>query len=455
MVDEFKSTSAPHEENQKNNPMGPPKSKQLSMVHVAILSGLIAMASVNTKIAGAAWLSIVLVGAYTLFRRLWVPRGGLPVPERVNNPVSSAATTWFLFATLALTLKAVAVLYWDSGWEERHAEIRLFLGALGSLGLAGYYVRNRSQTLLVLGLCCAGLAAFALVFLHGGDGAPTNRIPWASGMSLLILASLGAAFTVGRRQRTILVLCSGLATFGVIAFSDTRGAYPVGLIWIIALFSMRTATFRDQAKAQRTAWGTKTKSWLAMGSISLAILPVLYLQGSLESAYSRVETATSELGAYMQGDDSSINTSVGARLHMWSLSVPVIVDNVPWGVGKDERAAQIRRWGVELNSPVIQSLGHLHNEYLQTLLENGLWGLASFLSYTAGMLFAARRLWKCNLKVSSKGLVAIAAMHSLAELTNMNFAHNYYPTLLSLSVAIALIFAQVEAQKQGMLARKI
>ena len=347
------------------------------------------------------------------------------------------------------------MLYWDSGWEERHAEIRLFLGALGSLGLAGYYVRNRSQTLLVLGLCFAGLAAFALVFLHGGDGAPTNRIPWASGMSLLILASLGAAFTVGRRQRTILVLCSGLATFGVIAFSDTRGAYPVGLIWIIALFSMRTVTFRDQARAQRTAWETKTKSWLAMGSISLAILPVLYLQGSLESAYSRVETATSELGAYMQGDDSSINTSVGARLHMWSLSVPVIVDNLPWGVGKDERAAQIRRWGVELNSPVIQSLGHLHNEYLQTLLENGLWGLASFLSYTAGMLFAARRLWKCNLKVSSKGLVAIAAMHSLAELTNMNFAHNYYPTLLSLSVAITLIFAQVEAQKQGMLARKI
>ena len=93
MVDEFKSTSAPHEENQKNNPMGPPKSKQLSMVHVAILSGLIAMASVNTKIAGAAWLSIVLVGACALFRRLWVLRGGLPVPERVNNPVSSAATT--------------------------------------------------------------------------------------------------------------------------------------------------------------------------------------------------------------------------------------------------------------------------------------------------------------------------------------------------------------------------
>ena len=138
---------------------------------------------------------------------------------------------------------------------------------------------------------------------------------------------------------------------------------------------------------------------------------------------------------------------------MWSSSAPVIVDNLPWGIGKDERLAHIHRWGKELNSSLIKRLGHLHNEYLQTLLENGLWGLASFLSYAVGMLFAAIRLWKSNLKVSSKGLLAIATMHSLAELTNVNFAHNYYPTLLSVSVAITLLFAQIEAQKHGTLAK--
>jgi len=174
-----------------------------------------------------------------------------------------------------------------------------------------------------------------------------------------------------------------------------------------------------------------------------------------ERTYARVAVAKSELGAYIQGDADSINTSVGARLRMWSLSASVVVDNLPWGIGKDERLAQIHRWGEELNSPVIKRLGHLHNEYLQTLLESGLWGLASFLSYTVGMLFAAIRLWKSNLKVSSKALVAIAAMHSLAELTNMNFAHNYYPTLLSVSVAITLLFAQIEAQKHGTLAKTI
>ena len=104
-----------------------------------------------------------------------------------------------------------------------------------------------------------------------------------------------------------------------------------------------------------------------------------------------------------------------------------------------------------MNSPVIKRLGHLHSDCLQTSLENGLWGLASFLCYVAGMLFAAKRLSQSNLKVSAQALIAIAAMYSLAGVTNMNFAHNYYPTLLSLSVTITLHFAHIEAKKQGTL----
>jgi O-antigen ligase len=429
--------------------------KPLNLIFISLLSGLTAMASVHTKIAGAAWLCVVLGGVYTLCTRKWFQLGDSSQVALPRDPVASAATMWLLFTSLALALKAVAVFYWNSGWEERHAEIRLFLGALGSLGLAIYAVYGRPQVLLVLGLCSACLAAFVLMFLYGEEGAPTNRIPWTSGVSFLIIASLGAAYTVGKLHRVILVLSSGLATFGVIGFSSTRGAYPVGAIWIIALVSMHITSRRNIATAGLIAWKTKAKLLLVIGLFTLSTLILWSSQDFFKGTRARTETAITELSAYMLGDDNSINTSVGARLHMWSLSVPVIVNNLPWGIGKDGRAAQIHRWGVELNSPVIKSLGHLHNEYLQTLLENGLWGLASFLSYTVGMLFAARRLWKSKLKVSSKGLVAIAAMHSLAELTNMNFAHNYYPTLLSLSVAITLLFAQVEAQKQGILARKI
>jgi O-antigen ligase len=425
----------------------------LNLIFVAFLSLLVAMTSVHTKIAGAAWLCIVLGGIFTLCARARFQRGDLSQLALPQDPVVSAATLWLLFTTLALALKAISVLYWNSGWEERHAEIRLFLGALGSFGLAGYAINNRSQAALVMGLCGACLAAFTLLYLYGGNGAPTNRIPWAAGVSLLIIASLGAAFIAEKLQRVTLLLSSGLAAFGVIAFSEVRGTYPIGIISTIMLFSMFITPRGDLARAQRTVWKTKTKSSLALGLVSLALLGVLSSQGAFDRTYARVAVAKSEIGAYIQGDGNPINTSVGARLHMWSSSVPIIVDNLPWGIGKDERLAQIHRWGEELNSPTLKHLGHLHNEYLQTLLENGLWGLASFLSYTVGMLFAAIRLWKSNLKVSSKGLLAIASLHSLAELTNMNFAHNYYPTLMGVSVAITLLFAQIEAQKHGTLAK--
>ncbi len=418
------------------------------MIFVTILSGLIALASVSTKTAGAAWLSVVLFGASCIFKQLWVRRGDLTSAARIDDPVNSAAATWLLFVTLAFVLKAVAVLYWDSGWEERHGEVRLFLGAVGIVGLASYAICNRAQTALVMGLCGACLAAFTLVVVFGGEGAPTNRIPWASGLSLLILASLGAAFTVGESQRVIVVLSSGLATLGIIAFSGTRGAYPVGAIWIIALGTMLMTSSRKAATAQRNVRKTNTKVWLILVLVLLATLVLWPSRDFYNGAQVRAVTASTELSAYIRGDDTSVNTSIGARLHMWTLSIPVIVDNLPWGIGKDERLAQIQRWGAELNSPVIKSLGHLHNEYLQTLLENGLFGLASFLSYAVGLLLVAKRLWNGNLKVSAQAIVAITAMHSLAEVTNMNFAHNYYPTLLSLSVTVTLLFARIEAQQR-------
>lgn len=422
--------------------------KPLNLIFIALLSGLIAMTSVHTKIAGAAWLCIVLGGAYALCARTRLQQRDSSQPVLPHDPVVSATTAWLLFTTLALALKAVAVFYWNSGWEERHAEIRLFLGAVGSVGLLSYAMNGRLHVGLVLGLCSACVAAFVLLFVYGGGGAPTNRIPWASGVSLLILATLGAAFTVGTLHRVILVLGSGLAAFGVIAFSDVRGAYWVGPIWTIALFSMSSTLLQNVAIEQRIAWKTRTKVWLATGFVAIATLVVSPSQDFFKGTHARTEKAVTQLRGYIQGDNNSANNGIGARLHMWSLSVPVILDNLPWGIGKDARLTQIHRWGEELNSPIISRLGHLHNEYLQTLLENGLWGIASFLSYAAGMLFAARRLWQSNLKVSAKAMVAITAMHSLAEVTNMNFAHNYYPTLLSLSVAITLLFAKIEAQQR-------
>lgn len=71
------------------------------------------------------------------------------------------------------------------------------------------------------------------------------------------------------------------------------------------------------------------------------------------------------------------------------------------------RMAHIQQWVDEATSSTVKALGHLHNEYLQTLMDHGLWG-------RAGVVFMLMR----------------------AGLSHMNFAHNDYPTELSLAATL-------------------
>jgi O-antigen ligase len=41
--------------------------------------------------------------------------------------------------------------------------------------------------------------------------------------------------------------------------------------------------------------------------------------------------------------------------------------------------------------------------------------------------------------MAALGMSGILFMHSTSSLTNVNFAHNYYPTILSVAVAVCLL----------------
>lgn len=46
-------------------------------------------------------------------------------------------------------------------------------------------------------------------------------------------------------------------------------------------------------------------------------------------------------------------------------------------------------------------------------------------------------------RAASTGLVAVLLMHMSASMSNVNFAHNYYPTMLSLGVSLLLLTPQL------------
>jgi O-antigen ligase len=145
-----------------------------------------------------------------------------------------------------------------------------------------------------------------------------------------------------------------------------------------------------------------------------------------------------EFSAMDSAKEASMNTSVGVRLYLWKRAVEEVPDHLLMGVGREARMASIQRWGAEANSAAAQSLGHLHNNYVEELFDQGLFGLGSFLSFFAGLFYMVIRLRK-DQPMTAFAMTGILFMHATSSLTNVNFAHNYYPTMLSVAVSVCLL----------------
>lgn len=407
------------------------------------------LSAVSTKIAGLAWLTLVILGLVN-----WCSNESgrnfkaqeLAPKERA---IRLAVNIWLLATCVALILKAIPMLYWESPWNERHPELRLLLGAIGLFGL----IQNRIPQNLIskIGISggCACISAFTLLILQGPDGAPTHRIAWASGFALCILATLSFSFYFKDWRMYILLGTTLIGAFGVVLLSGVRGAMILGPIWLLNWFLSLIILNKFTGRSPRF-----NLNILRAAIIFIAIILILLYEMQIYSiAESRINLAFIEVSAFFTNEPNTQNTSVGARLHLWRESINIIENNIIWGTGLEQRIALIHSWGDKLESPVIRGLGHLHNEYLQSLMEHGLWGLMSFLSYTMGILFVATTLWRGDLKIAAISLFSIAVMHSVASITNMNFAHNYYPTLLSLSISITILGAILQTNKDRELSK--
>ncbi|PUE33985.1 O-antigen ligase [Limnohabitans sp. Jir72] len=407
----------------------------------------LSFSSVSSKLAGLAWLMVVCAGVMAA----WGARGGHRGADTVG---SDLALVWLGCAAVALVVKAIPMFYWHDRWEERHAEFRLLMGAVGTYALCRWRspVSNTQQMGVVwaMGISCA--LAFCLMLTVGRDAAPTNAIPWAVGMALfgacLLAWSLSPDLTRMNRSGS---LAGALLGLGAVLVSESRGAYGLALLWLVLVFvhakDWAVGVFLRHNGAQRL---TRYQIiGLALGA--MLCLGLLTQSAVLQRPLQRLQMAVQEIQLSQKSLEAGSNTSVGARLLMWNRSVPFIAESLWLGHGQAARKMAITSWAREANSTEVLSLGHVHNEYLHTLMDHGLWGLASLLFYALGMLWICIRLWHSNLRPQAWAMGGVLFIHSTAELTNVNFAHNYYPTMLSLVIGFVLISACRPLPKTGAL----
>ena len=382
---------------------------------------LLVLAPLNSKLAGASWLALCLLG-------LWSFKYSSP-----QEPTAEfdAAKGWVFACLSALALRAVPQFYWGDSWDERHAEFRLLFGALGLVGLV-HYARFTSHQLKWLGyaLVLALWAGFGWMLVFGAALAPTNQIPWGASISLLVCVVLALTLSASSQPLLMRLFYASGVVVGVSAvlLSQARGSYPI-VFWVtgVVLWHYARSGIKWQAFAIRALGG------VVAISVVLQIFPQL-----ISIPAQRIQLAVDEFSVVDSAKELGVNTSVGARLYLWKRAVEEVPNHLLMGVGREERMESIQRWGDDASSPTIKRLGHLHNNYIHDLFEKGLLGFGGFLAYIIGLLVVVIKLRKYQ-PMAALGIFGILFMHSVSSFTNVNFAHNYYPTGLSIAIFLCFI----------------
>lgn len=407
-------------------PPPPPAPSAITRGLLGLLLAGTALSPLNTKLAGAAWLLLLLLA-------LWLGAG----PSRPRPAgAQAAATAWLLSCLAAMALWTGLSWVWDEPCCKLTADLgsglRLLLAATATWVVA----RHRAA---FAGRWLPGAAAAACVFALvlalslDRDRLPSHPIPWAVAVSFLVCLLWPHALD-GRaspRGRAVWAFSAGCGIAAVLA-SQSRGAYAV-LPWVLLLAAL---ALRRRHRLLRPR---------SMGIAAVLLASALAAAISLPGDPLRVRRAWQEVDLAVSSSD--YNSSLGARVFLFQMAWNGIHES-PWiGLGATERLQRIRHAGEQLPPEQrerlthVRQLGHAHNQYLHNALDGGLLGLAGLLALLAGMAVAARRLWRLS-PVAGQQMAGLLLMHAVAGLSNVNFAHNYYAVMLSLCIALVFLDAE-------------
>jgi hypothetical protein len=398
---------------------------------------LLSFSTLSTKAAGAFWLMLIVIGAsQQLHARLLPNSDSLPNKAAAPpNPLHSIAKGWLLVCVFALVCKGIPHIYWSAPWGERHAEFRILLGALGT-----YWLLRQPRwphgwhTGIGHALALACVLSLGLAATLGSLAAPTNRIPWAAGLSLLSCLLLSWTFMPSHTHRQALAwrYCS-LLGLSAVMISGVRGSYLLAIIWPALWLGL---TWQNRAlNPPLKTFHLVTQMALAGGTVAL----ITALAPSEESPLQRAQMVVQETGHATPQQAFDPNSSNGARILLWQAGLNAFQDHWPLGIGFVGAKELIQQTAKDHQSDTLLTLGHYHSDYIHTATEFGILGLTSFLAFGAGMTWIAWQLHRYGHRNTALGMLAMLLMHLSTAMSNMNFAHNYYPTIFSIVISLLLI----------------
>jgi len=395
---------------------------------------LLALCTVNSKIAGILWGGAFLFAAWARYRDGPTLKPG--------DSVARAAKLWLyiLIAVLGLWLVSSAIFgeLLQPHSAETNAGLRLLIGALAVAWLL-HRVRTDHPERVSLALNSALTAGctIAVVIAVTEDRAsyPSNAIVWSAGLAFWMVILSGETLRNSLSRQAFFIGAAGvLIAIAVILLSRTRGVYPV-LLWPLLLAALASAQSLHQTAGRRIL--------LISGIAACAAIAASVLSGADPL---RLREAASDIQEVHK--ESDFNSSTGVRVYLLRLGWETFAESPLIGVGAAERKRRIQSAGigegdeVERATQSARKLGHVHNAYLHHAMDGGIISLAGFL-LTIGGLISVGWMLRLDHPTSAWQLYGIAYVHAVTNLSSVNFAHGYYALMLAISVGVVLVQARL------------
>ncbi len=225
--------------------------------------------------------------------------------------------------------------------------------------------------------------------------------------------------------------------FGILAsiLSGGRG------VWISAILSLGVILFVNPVN-----WKLRARLIAVLLFSSIFISAYLVPQTGVKS---RVDAALSNVVSW--AESSKVNTSAGARLEMWKASYMIIKENSLIGVGEGNYAKHqkklIDRGEID---EFVSNFTHPHNEYITSLVEQGLIGLFSFVLL---LLFPLKYFYiEMSKKPSThQGSLAIVGAFIILHYLFYSFTANVFAhqsTILFFAVLLSVIIGHIAFNKK-------
>lgn len=392
----------------------------------------LSVSSLHTKLAGLAWLLLLVAAVSSLRRPALAP----------HQDISLALRHWLMGVTCFLATSAALALIWPEPGFEVSSDINTGFRLLAAAVATAVLVQRTDplHTPMRHASTAAAVAlalGFLLTLLVSRPLLPSHPIPWAVSMSIWVAFLLPQAMSNETPKHWVWAY-GGAATLGIVAvlLSESRGAYAIA-VWPLILLVANSLRHHRQAAVRA--------GWLGTLSVCLLAASVLMPQDPL-----RLRLAWNEVNSALKTQD--FNTSLGARVYLFQTGWAGFMES-PWiGIGATERINRLQSAGLDLPAAdaerhsLVRTLGHVHNQYLHQAMDGGLLGLSGLLALLGGLVAAAWRLRKTH-RIASQQLGGMAFVHGIAGLSNVNFAHNYYALMLGMGVTLALLQASIAPQK--------